>query len=143
MCDLLHIKTDRGAMIGDDQSGLSISGKPIYHFVVTSIFNGYAVIHFGYVAKINLEYPLAKVCVLSCGILTGLDATFNVTRPLKGFTVVISVLVTVALVAAQGDRLAGASHIIGVDFNPNKFDLCKNFFGLSLESNIRSSVHLV
>ncbi|KAF3330452.1 alcohol dehydrogenase [Carex littledalei] len=40
MCDLLHIKTDRSAMIGDDQSGLSISGKPIYHFVVTSIFNG-------------------------------------------------------------------------------------------------------
>ncbi|KAF3334074.1 alcohol dehydrogenase [Carex littledalei] len=92
MCDLLHIKTDRGAMIGDDQSGLSISGKPIYHFVVTSIFNGYAVIHFGCVAKINLEYPLAKVC---------LDATFNVTRPLKGFTAVISVLVTVALVGQE------------------------------------------
>ncbi|KAF3323754.1 alcohol dehydrogenase [Carex littledalei] len=76
MCDLLRIKTDRGAMIGDDQSGLSISGKPIYHFVITSIFNGYAVIHFGCVAKINPESPLAKVCVLSCGILTGLDATF-------------------------------------------------------------------
>ncbi|KAF3334499.1 alcohol dehydrogenase [Carex littledalei] len=98
MCDLLRTKTDRGAMIGNDQSGLSISGKPIYHFVVTSIFNGYAVIHFDCVAKINPESPLAKVCVLSCGILTGLDATFNVTRPLKGFTVVISVLVTVALV---------------------------------------------
>ncbi|KAF3334385.1 Alcohol dehydrogenase 1 [Carex littledalei] len=45
MCDLLHIKTDRSAMIGDDQSGLSISGKPIYHFVVTSIFNGSLGLH--------------------------------------------------------------------------------------------------
>ncbi|KAF3341826.1 alcohol dehydrogenase [Carex littledalei] len=69
MCDLLRIKTDRGTMIGDDQFGLSISGKPIYHFGVTSIFNGYAIVHFGCVAKINPESPLAKVCVLSCGIL--------------------------------------------------------------------------
>ncbi|XP_078161879.1 alcohol dehydrogenase 1-like [Carex rostrata] len=107
MCDLLRIKTDRGAMIGDGQSRLSI-----YHFVVTSIFNGYAIIHVDCVAKINPESPLDKVCVLSCGILTGLHATFNVTRPLKGFTVVISILVIVALVAAQGVRLAGASSVL-------------------------------
>ncbi|XP_078170421.1 alcohol dehydrogenase 1-like isoform X2 [Carex rostrata] len=109
MCDLLRIKTDRGAMIGDGQSRLSINGKPIYHFVATSIFNGYAIIHVDCVAKINPESPLDKVCVLSCGILTGLHATFNVTRPLKGFTVVISILVIVALV---GVRLAGASSVL-------------------------------
>ncbi|KAF3322017.1 alcohol dehydrogenase I [Carex littledalei] len=91
-------------MISDDQSGLFISGKPIYHFVVTSIFNGYAIVHFGCVAKINPESPLAKVCVLSCGILTGLDATFNVTR-LKGFIVVVFVLVIVALVVAENNGI--------------------------------------
>jgi alcohol dehydrogenase class-P len=71
MCDLLRINTDLGAMIGDGKSRFSINGKPIYHFVGTSTFSEYTVMHVGCVAKINPEAPLDKVCVLSCGISTG------------------------------------------------------------------------
>jgi len=71
MCDLLRINTDRGVMIGDGKSRFSINGKPIYHFVGTSTFSEYTVMHVGCVAKINPEAPLDKVCVLSCGISTG------------------------------------------------------------------------
>lgn len=67
MCDLLRINTDRGVMIGDGKSRFSINGKPIYHFVGTSTFSKYTVMHVGYVTKINPEAPLDKVCVLSCG----------------------------------------------------------------------------
>ncbi|XP_078172108.1 alcohol dehydrogenase 1-like [Carex rostrata] len=56
-------------------------------------------------------------------LVNSLHGTCNVARPLKGFTVVICVLVTVALVAVQGVRLAGALCIIVVDLKPNKFDL--------------------
>ncbi|VAI23117.1 unnamed protein product [Triticum turgidum subsp. durum] len=35
-------------------------------------------------SKKNLEAPLDKVCVLSCGISTGLGATLNVAKPKKG-----------------------------------------------------------
>ena len=75
MCDLLRINTDRGVMIGDGKSRFSINGKPIYHFVGTSTFSEYTVIHVGCIAKINPAAPLDKVCVLSCGITTGGTAT--------------------------------------------------------------------
>ncbi|KAJ3703930.1 hypothetical protein LUZ61_007635 [Rhynchospora tenuis] len=127
MCDLLRINTDRGVMIGDGQSRFSINGKPIFHFVGTSTFSEYTVIHEGCVAKINPAAPLDKVCVLSCGISTGLGATINVAKPPKGSTVAIFGLGAVGLAAAEGARLAGASRIIGVDLNSDRFEPARKF----------------
>lgn len=73
MCSLLRINTDRGVMLNDGKSRFSINGNPIYHFVGTSTFSEYTVVHVGCVAKINPLAPLDKVCVLSCGISTGID----------------------------------------------------------------------
>nr|CAD1842086.1 unnamed protein product [Ananas comosus var. bracteatus] len=109
--------TDRGVMIGDGQSRFSINGKPIYHFVGTSTFSEYTVIHVGCVAKINPSAPLDKVCVLSCGISTGLGATLNVAKPPKGSTVAVS----------GWELIAGASKIFGIDLNPNRFEEAKKF----------------
>ncbi|KAL5075596.1 hypothetical protein RYX36_014580 [Vicia faba] len=71
MCDLLRINTDRGVMLNDNKSRFSIKGQPVHHFVGTSTFSEYTVVHAGCVAKINPEAPLDKVCILSCGICTG------------------------------------------------------------------------
>lgn len=71
MCDLLRINTERGVMLTDGKSRFSINGKPIHHFVGTSTFSEYTVVHSGCIAKINPKAPLDKVCVLSCGISTG------------------------------------------------------------------------
>ncbi|KQJ88989.1 alcohol dehydrogenase 1 isoform X1 [Brachypodium distachyon] len=127
MCDLLRINTDRGVMIGDGKSRFSIDGKPIYHFVGTSTFSEYTVMHVGCVAKINPEAPLDKVCVLSCGISTGLGASINVAKPPKGSTVAIFGLGAVGLAAAEGARIAGASRIIGVDLNASRFEEARKF----------------
>ncbi|KAM0854602.1 hypothetical protein ACQ4PT_050334 [Festuca glaucescens] len=127
MCDLLRINTDRGVMISDGKSRFSIDGKPIYHFVGTSTFSEYTVLHVGCVAKINPEAPLDKVCVLSCGISTGLGASINVAKPPKGSTVAIFGLGAVGLAAAEGARIAGASRIIGVDLNANRFEEARKF----------------
>ncbi|CAN4097561.1 unnamed protein product [Withania somnifera] len=83
------------------QSRFSINGKPIYHFVGTSTFSEYTLVHVGCVTKINPLTPLDKVCVLSYGILTG--------------------------IAAEGARIAGASRIIGVDLNASRFEQAKQF----------------
>nr|GFA32433.1 alcohol dehydrogenase 2-like [Tanacetum cinerariifolium] len=123
MCDLLRINTDRGVMINDEKSRFSIKGKPIFHFVGTSTFSEYTVVHVGCLAKINPEAPLDKVCVLSCGISTGLGATLNVAKPKKGSSVAIFGLGAVGLAAAEGARIAGASRIIGIDLNANRFEL--------------------
>ncbi|KAK4791782.1 hypothetical protein SAY86_032195 [Trapa natans] len=127
MCDLLRINTDRGVMLNDGKSRFSIKGKPIYHFVGTSTFSEYTVVHVGCLAKINPEAPLDKVCILSCGVSTGLGATLNVAKPKKGSTVAIFGLGAVGLSAAEGARIAGASRIIGVDLNPSRFDAAKKF----------------
>ncbi|KAJ4826722.1 alcohol dehydrogenase [Turnera subulata] len=80
--------------------------------------NEYTVIHSGCLAKINPKAPLDKVCVISCGISTGLGATLNVAKPKKGHTVAVFGLGAVGLAAAEGARISGASRIIGVDLKP-------------------------
>eukprot|EP00253_Pinus_taeda_P027328 PITA_27328 len=127
MCNLLRINTDRGVMINDGKSRFSISGKPIYHFLGTSTFSEYTVVHVGCVAKINPEAPLNKVCILSCGVSTGMGATLNVAKPKKGSSVAIFGLGGVGLAAAEGARIAGASRIIGIDLNSDRFEKAKLF----------------
>ncbi|KMT19445.1 hypothetical protein BVRB_1g010750 [Beta vulgaris subsp. vulgaris] len=127
MCDLLRINTDRGVMLNDGKSRFSINGKPIFHFVGTSTFSEYTVVHVGCLAKINPEAPLDKVCVLSCGISTGFGATVNVAKPKKGQTVAVFGLGAVGLAAAEGARVSGASRIIGVDLVSSRFEAAKKF----------------
>ncbi|GAB2251719.1 hypothetical protein Droror1_Dr00004566 [Drosera rotundifolia] len=127
MCELLRINTDRGVMLSDGQTRFTINGKPVYHFLGTSTFSEYTVVHAGCVAKINPAAPLDKVCLLSCGFSTGFGATVNVAKPEKGSTVAIFGLGAVGLAAAEGARVAGASRIIGVDLNPNRFEIAKKF----------------
>jgi len=114
-------------MLNDGKSRFSIKGQPIFHFVGTSTFSEYTVIHVGCLAKINPAAPLNKVCLLSCGISTGLGAALNVAKPKKGSTVAIFGLGAVGLAAAEGARISGASRIIGVDLNSNRFEASKKF----------------
>ncbi|CAI8598448.1 unnamed protein product [Vicia faba] len=76
---------------------------------------------------INPEAPLDKVCILSCGICTGLGATVNVAKPKPGSSVAIFGLGAVGLAAAEGARISGASRIIGVDLVSSRFELAKKF----------------
>ncbi|CAH2049610.1 unnamed protein product [Thlaspi arvense] len=149
LCELLRINTDRGVMIHDQKTRFTIKGKPIYHFVGTSTFSQYTVVHVGCVAKIHPEAPLNKVCVISCGFLhsspkslqalmnkscncgcfifIGFGAAVNVAKPKKGSTVAVFGLGAVGLAAAEGARVSGASRIIGVDLNPERFEQAKKF----------------
>ncbi|CAM8998702.1 hypothetical protein QQ045_002239 [Rhodiola kirilowii] len=127
LCDLLRIDTERCVMINDGKSRFSINGQPIHHFLGTSTFSEYTVIHEGCLAKIHPDAPLDKVCVISCGFSTGFGATVNVAKPKKGMSVAIFGLGAVGLAAAEGARVSGASRVIGVDLNPRRFDEAKKF----------------
>ncbi|KAH9784974.1 Alcohol dehydrogenase class-P [Citrus sinensis] len=97
MCDLLRINSVRGVMLADGQSRFSINGEPVNHFLGTSTFSEYTVVHSGCVAKINPLAPLDKVCILSCGVSTGLGATLNVAKPERGSSVAVFGLGAVGL----------------------------------------------
>ncbi|CAI0549315.1 unnamed protein product [Linum tenue] len=114
-------------MMNDRKSRFSVNGKPIYHFMGTSTFSQYTVVHDVSVAKIDPIAPLNKVCLLGCGVPTGLGAVWNTAKVEAGSIVAIFGLGTVGLAVAEGAKAAGASRIIGIDIDPKKFDTAKNF----------------
>ncbi|KAK6115012.1 hypothetical protein DH2020_007281 [Rehmannia glutinosa] len=87
MCSLLRINTDRGVMINDEKPRFSIKGKPIYHFVGTSTFSEYTVVHAGCVAKINPLAPLDKVIaeMTDGGVDRSIECTGNINAMISAF----------------------------------------------------------
>ncbi|XP_030500608.2 alcohol dehydrogenase-like 4 [Cannabis sativa] len=101
-------------------------GNPIFHFLNTSTFSEYSVVHSACVVKLPsqlLSSPsdFKKITLLSCGVSTGVGAAWNTANVQPGSTVAIFGLGAVGLAISEGARARGASKIIGVDVNPTKF----------------------
>ncbi|KAL9241953.1 hypothetical protein vseg_016004 [Gypsophila vaccaria] len=126
MCQVLGLER-RGLMHSDLKTRFSIKGKPIYHYCAVSSFSEYTVVHSGCAVKVRADAPLEKLCLLSCGVAAGLGAAWKVADISEQSTVVIFGLGTVGLSVAVGAKLRGASQIIGVDTNSDKFEQAKAF----------------
>eukprot|EP00897_Mesotaenium_endlicherianum_P002363 jgi/Mesen1/2154/ME000152S01240 len=124
LCSKVRAATGAGVMLADRRSRFTCRGQALYHFMGTSTFSEYTVVHDVSVAKINPQAPLDKVCLLGCGIPTGKHALARVE---KGATVAVFGLGTVGLAACEGAKLAGASRVIGVDVDTNKYALAEKF----------------
>eukprot|EP00804_Cyclotella_cryptica_P018871 CCRYP_006415-RD/>CCRYP_006415-RD protein AED:0.17 eAED:0.17 QI:85/1/1/1/1/1/11/1521/690 len=96
-------------------------GKPIYHFMGCSTMAEYTVLAEISCAKISKELPLEKACLFGCGVSTGLGAVWNTCKVETGSSVAVFGLGAVGLAVIQGAKMAGASQIIAVDINPEKF----------------------
>jgi S-(hydroxymethyl)glutathione dehydrogenase/alcohol dehydrogenase len=107
----------------DGTSRFAKDGKQIFHYMGTSTFSEYTVLPEIAVAKISNQAPLEKVCLLGCGITTGIGAVLNTAKVEPGATVAVFGLGGVGLSAIQGATIAKASRIIAVDINPDKFEL--------------------
>ncbi|KAF9610688.1 hypothetical protein IFM89_023944 [Coptis chinensis] len=123
LCGKVRAATGVGVMMTDRKSRFSVKGTPIYHFMGTSTFSQYTVVHDVSVAKISPEAPLDKVCLLGCGVPTGLGAVWNTAKVEAGSIVAVFGLGTVGLAVAEGAKAAGASRIIGVDIDSKKYDI--------------------
>jgi len=77
------------------------------------------------IAKINSEAPLDKVCLLGCGITTGIGAVLNTAKVEAGATVAVFGLGGIGLSVVQGAVMAGASRILAVDLNDDKFEMAR------------------
>lgn len=124
LCQAIRATQGQGLM-PDGTSRLSFNGKPIYHYMGTSTFAEYAVVAEIALAKINKQAPLDKVCLLGCGITTGVGAVSNTAKVEPGSTVAIFGLGGIGCGVIQGAVMAGASRIIGVDINPDKFEFAR------------------
>jgi S-(hydroxymethyl)glutathione dehydrogenase/alcohol dehydrogenase len=124
LCQAIRATQGKGLM-PDGTTRFSYQGKPIYHYMGTSTFSEYTVLPEIAVAKINQEAPLEKVCLLGCGVTTGIGAVMNTAKVEPGSTVAIFGLGGIGLSAIIGAVLSKASRIIGVDVNPAKFEVAK------------------
>jgi S-(hydroxymethyl)glutathione dehydrogenase/alcohol dehydrogenase len=124
LCQRIRTTQGKGVM-PDGTSRFSIKGKPILHYMGTSTFSEHTVLPEISVAKINPTAPLDKVCLLGCGITTGIGAVLNTAKVTPGSTVAVFGLGGIGLSVVQGAVIAKASRIIAVDLNPSKWTMAK------------------
>ncbi|GKV47449.1 hypothetical protein SLEP1_g54351 [Rubroshorea leprosula] len=104
-----------------------LNGEPLYHFLFVSSFSEYTVVDVAHVVKIDPAIPPNRACLLSCGVSTGVGAAWRTANVEAGSTVAIFGLGSIGLAVAEGARLCGATRIIGVDLNPEKFEIGQRF----------------
>ncbi len=124
LCQAIRVTQGQGIM-PDGTSRFSQNGKMIHHYMGTSTFSEYTVAPEIAVAKINKAAPLDKVCLLGCGITTGVGAVLNTAKVEPGSTVAVFGLGGIGLSVVQGAVMAKASRIIAVDLNPAKYDMAQ------------------
>ena len=124
LCSKIRATQGKGLM-PDGTSRFYKDGQPIFHYMGCSTFSEYTVLPEIAVAKINKEAPLDEVCLLGCGVTTGIGSVLNVAKAEEGSTVAIFGLGGVGLSAIIGATLAKCKRIIAIDINVNKFDLAK------------------
>ena len=119
LCSSVRATQGKGLM-PDGTTRFSYNGEPIYHYMGCSTFSEYTVLPEVSVAVIPKEAPLDKVCLLGCGVTTGIGAVLNTAKVEEGATVAIFGLGGIGLAAIIGAKMAKASRIIGIDINPAK-----------------------
>ena len=124
LCGAVRATQGKGVM-PDGTSRFSYNGQPLYHYMGCSTFSEYTVLPEISLAKIPKEAPLEKVCLLGCGVTTGIGAVMNTAKVEEGATVAIFGLGGIGLAAIIGATMAKAGRIIAVDINPGKFDIAR------------------
>ena len=122
LCVKIRATQGRGLM-PDGTTRFSKNGQPIFHYMGCSTFAEYTVVPEIALAKVNPKAPLDKVCLLGCGITTGLGAVHNTAKVQKGDTVAVFGLGGIGLSVIQAAKTAGASRIIAIDINNGKKEI--------------------
>lgn len=126
LCQKIRTTQGRGLM-PDGTSRFSLNGKPILHYMGCSTFSNFTVLPEIALAKVRKDAPFEKICYIGCGVTTGVGAVVFDAKVEPGSTVAVFGLGGIGLNVIQGARMVGASKIIGIDLNPSKVALAKQF----------------
>ncbi len=124
LCQAIRVTQGQGLM-PDGTSRFSANGRPVFHYMGTSTFSEYTVLPEIAVAKISTAAPLEKVCLLGCGITTGIGAVLNTAKVEPGASVAVFGLGGIGLSVIQGAVMAKAERILAIDINPDKFEMAQ------------------
>ena len=124
LCQKIRDTQGKGLM-PDGTTRFYKDGQPIYHYMGCSTFSEYTVLPEISLAKVSRDAPLEEVCLLGCGVTTGMGAVLKTAKVQPGDTVAVFGLGGIGLSAIIGAKMAGADRIIGIDINETKFELAR------------------
>src|SRR5690606_19522833 len=126
LCQKIRGTQGKGLM-PDGSSRFSLDGKPLLHYMGTSTFSNFIVVPEIALAKIRPDAPFDKVCYIGCGVTTGIGAVLFTAKVEAGANVVVFGLGGIGLNVIQGAKMVGADKIIGVDLNPEREAMARQF----------------
>ncbi|CAB1275354.1 S-(hydroxymethyl)glutathione dehydrogenase/class III alcohol dehydrogenase [Candidatus Nitrosacidococcus tergens] len=126
LCQAIRQTQGQGLM-PDGTFRFSFKDKPIFHYMGTSTFSNYSVIPEIALAKIREDAPFDKVCYIGCGVTTGIGAVVFTAQVEVGANVAVFGLGGIGLNVIQGAKMVGANRIIGIDTNPNREMMARQF----------------
>ena len=127
LCQKIRVTQGQGLMPDGTSRFSTTDGKPILHYMGCSTFANHTVLPEIAVAKIRKDAPFDKVCYIGCGVTTGIGAVINTAKVEPGSRAIVFGLGGIGLNVIQGLKLASASQIVGVDLNPSKADMARQF----------------
>ena len=126
LCQKIRTTQGRGLM-PDGTSRFRLGNETIYHYMGCSTFSNFTVLPEIALAKVREDAPFDKICYIGCGVTTGVGAVVNTAKVEPGSNVAVFGLGGIGLNVIQGARMVGCDKIIGVDLNPSKAELGKQF----------------
>ena len=126
LCQKIRGTQGKGLM-PDGSSRFSSQGRPVLHYMGCSTFANYTVLPEIALAKIREDAPFDKVCYIGCGVTTGIGAVIFTAKVEAGANCVVFGLGGIGLNVIQGLKMVGANMIVGVDTNPAREAMARQF----------------
>jgi len=135
LCGKVRPFTGAGVMKADKGTRFRAvaDGAELFHYMGTSTFSQYSVLHEESVALVRPDAPLSKVNLLGCGLATGWGAVQNTAQVEPGSSVAVFGLGTVGLAVVEAANRAGAKRILCVDRDASKYPMAKMLGGEAAE----------
>src|SRR5690606_24214536 len=126
LCQKIRATQGKG-LLPDGTSRFSIKGKPILHYMGTSTFANHIVVPEIALARVRKDAPFETICYIGCGVTTGVGAVLFGAKVEAGANVAVFGLGGIGLNVIQGAKLVGADKIIGIDINPAREKMAREF----------------
>ena len=126
LCTQIRATQGKGVM-PDGTSRFSYKGQMLHHYMGCSTFSNFTVMPEIAVAKVRADAPFDKICYIGCGVTTGVGAAIWTAGVKPGDNVVVFGLGGIGLNVVQGAKMAGADIIVGVDINPGREAMARQF----------------
>ncbi len=126
LCTAIRGTQGQGVM-PDGTSRFSIGGERLFHYMGCSTFANHTVMPEIALAKVRKDAPFETICYIGCGVTTGVGAAIWTAKVWPGANVAVFGLGGIGLNVLQGARMAGADRIIGVDLNPAREAMARQF----------------